>query len=292
MMERARESLVEEKPVPMQETVLELPKHLDVSEVMKDKNAFFVHMIQVTDQFDVSVTNKSINTNKLSASQKLDLVYGLSPTLSASTIRPHKNDETFNGGFGVIFSHGEIAHAHQGDAATRAVSLTERDVLTGVKKEKQDVDNAIEKETSSYNEFVLKNPEVAGGFMKLATFNDRITYEEEEVVHYNGEIEVTKIGVIDLSNPLDRFGRITGVNYDKPLSILIEMQKRGKVFVMDESNQMYIVRNIDEAGRKVEFIATPIDPTTFAKSYGAERMNMYHKKEIADRFEESLDKKK
>lgn len=291
-MEGMRQSSFEEKVIATPETGLEIPNHLDVAELMKDKNAFFVHMIQVTDQFDVSVTNKSINTNKLSVSQKLDLVYGLSPTLSASTIRPHTNDETFNGGFGVIFSHGEIAHAHQGDAATRAVSLTERDVLTGVKKEKQDVDNAIEKETTSYNEFVLKNPEVAGGFMKLATFNDRITYEEQEVVHYNGESEVTKIGVIDLSNPLDRFGRITGVNYDKPLSTLMEMRKRGKVFVMDESNQMYIVRNIDEAGRRVEFIAAPIDPVSFAKSYGAERMNVYHKKEIADRFEESLDKKK
>lgn len=292
MMEEMRQSSFEEKVITTPETGLELPKHLDVSEVMKDKNAFFIHMIQVTDQFDVSVTNKSINTNKLSVSQKLDLVYGLSPTLSASTVRPHTNDETFNGGFGVIFSHGEIAHAHQGDAATRAVSLTERDVLTGVKKEKQDVDNAIEKETASYNEFVLKNQEVAGGFMKLGTFKDRITYEEEEVLHYNGENEVTKIGIIDLSNPLDKIGRPTGVNYDKPLSVLVEMQKRGKVFVMDESNQMYIVRNIDEARRRVEFTAAPIDPNVFAKSYGAEPMNKYHKKEIADRFRESLGNKK
>lgn len=276
------------------ENVLEIPEHLDVSNLMKEKNAFFVHMIQVTDQLDVSENNKSgIDTRKLSISDKLDLVYGVSPTLSASTIRPHTNDGTFYGGFGVLFSHGEVEHASVGDDGSKAASLTERHIIGGARKEKEDIDSAIDRSPTggSYNELVLKNPEVAGGFMKLASFQDRITYQDEESTYYDGATSIQKIGTIDFSNRVDRSGRPTGANYDKPFSTLVEMGKRGKVFVMDEGNQMYLVRNIDEKARKAEFIAAPIDPKTFSESYGTERMNKYNKKEIKDRLEKSLKEK-
>jgi hypothetical protein len=280
---------VQEKILSNAENTLELPNHLDISKLMAEKNAFFVHTF-ASKAFNVSDTNKSIDTNKLSMGDKLDLVYGVSPTLSASTIRPHTSDETFDGGFGVIFSHGEVVHAHQGDAATRAVSLTERDVLTGAKNEKNDVDRAIEKSTAYYNELVLKNPEVAGGFMKLASFSNSISYHNEEQKYYDGGEKITKIGIIDMNNTFDKAGRLTA-RYDAPFSTLLEMQKRGKVFVMDEGNQMYIVQNIDEVHRKVEFVAAPIEPKDFAYHYGEERVNKYAKLEMKDRLQKSLSEK-
>jgi hypothetical protein len=277
------------------ENDLEIPAHLEVANLMKEKNAFFVHMIQVTGELDVSENNKSIDTKNLSIPDKLDLLYGASPSLSASTLRPHTNDGTFYGGFGVIFSHGEVEHASASDEDTKAVSLTKRHIIGGARNEKEDIDKAIDRPVLSgektYNELVLKNPEVSGGFMKLDNFHDRIKYEEEEQTYYDGETKVTKLGIIDFSPKKDRFGRPTGGNADKPFSVLLEMSKRGKVFVMDEGNQMYIVQNIDEKNKTATFIASPITPADYSFYYGAERMNKYNKKEIADRLEESLQKK-
>lgn len=275
------------------ENVLEVLSHLDVAEQMKEKNAFFIHMVQVTDQFDVSENNKAIDTKKLSVEDKLDIVYGAGPTLSASTIRPKTADGTFKGGFGVIFTHGEIEHADTTDTGSIALEGNKRHIIGGARNEKEDIERAIDRDqvAGGYNELVLKNPEVGGGFMKLAGMKDRTTYEEEEREYYDGEKLFTKVGVIDFNDPTDERGRPTGGNFNKPFSVLQEMAKRGKVFIMDEANQMYIIRSIDEKTRKVEFIANPITPSDFSNAYGQERMNPYHKKEIKERLEESLKNK-
>jgi hypothetical protein len=295
MMEGMRQSLFEEKVIATPETGLELPKHVDVSEVMRDKNAFFVHMIQVTDQVDVSENNESgIDTTKLSVIDKLDMLYGVSPTVSASTLRPKTNDGTFYGGFGVIFSHGEIESASPGDIGSTATSLTTRRV-NSIMNEPEDIDRAIDRDfptpSKSYNEVVLKNPEVGGGFMKLDSIQDRVRYEDEEQEHYDGEKVITKIGIADFSNPVDRRGNPTGQNFDVPFSTLKEMYDRGKTFFMDEANQMYIIRTIDESTRKVEFVASPITPKDFSFYYGKDHINKYHKQEMRDRLDKSLKQK-
>jgi hypothetical protein len=273
---------------------MELPPHVDVSRLMAEKNAFFVHMIQVTKELDVSQTNKSgIDTKKLLVPDKLDMLYGASPTLSASTIRPHTNDNTFYGGFGVIFSHGQVEHASTNDNDTFATSIKGRHIVGGARNKKEDVYSAIDRSPTAggYNELVLKEPEVAGGFMKLASFHSRLSYEEEEQEYYDGEKVKMRIGEIDMGPKLDRFGRPTGENADTPFFTLLEMSKRGKVFVMNEDNQMMIVKDIDEASKKVTFIDNPIEPNDFAYYYGKERMNKYAKQEIRDRLEKSLAEK-
>ena len=69
------------------------------------------------------------------------------------------------------------------------------------------------------------------------------------------------------------------------------MSKRGKVFVMNEDNQMMIVKDIDEANKKVTFIDNPIEPNDFAYYYGKEKINKYAKAEMKDRLEKSLAEK-
>lgn len=60
---------------------------------------------------------------------------------------------------------------------------------------------------------------------------------------------------------------------------------------MDEINQMYIIKEINEENRKVEFNSEPITPEKFVFHYGGERMNSYNKKEMTDRLEKSLKEK-
>lgn len=292
--EHSPEQTTPENKIIYNEATIEHPPHLDVASLMKEKNAFFVHMIQVTDAVDVSENNDSLDTNKLSVANKLDLLYGMNPTLSASTLRPKTNDGTFHGAFGVVFSQGEIESATRGDTGTKAKSLTKRNVGT-VYKSPEDIDNAIDRQhigdDKSYNEIVLKNPEVCAGFMKLGSMESRTTYEEVEHSYFDKEKTVTRIGVVDFTNPVDRFGRQMGSGYDKPFSVLLEMIKRGKTMFMDEANQMYIIRDINEKTRKVEFIAAPITPVQLSESYGKEKMNKYLKQEMTERLENSLEEK-
>ena len=123
----------------------------------------------------------------------------------------------------------------------------------------------------------------------MAGFNSRTKYEEETSIHFDEEV-TQKVGIIDFTTIYDSKGR-NAWNGNVPFSILIEMKKRGKVFLMDEANQMYTVRDIDEATRKVSFIANPIEPKDFAFYYGKEKMNKYHKQEMKERLEKSLQEK-
>lgn len=295
MMEGIRESSIEEKSIPTPENGLEIPKHLDVAEVMKEKNAFFVHMVSVFDKSNlVSENNTSIDTMKLSPRDKLDILYSMSPTVSASTLRPHTQDGTFMGQFGVIFSHGEIESAALGDIGSAATSLSTRNtgrIMNDPEEVNRAIDRNLPRADKSYNEIILKNPEVAGGFLKLPTDPKRVKYESEEQEYHGGQKVVTKIGFVDFSDPVDWRGRPTGEKFDRHLSTLKDMTERGKTFFMDEANQMYIIKNIDEATRKVEFIASPLTPKDFAFHYGEERMNKYHKKEMKDRLQASLEEK-
>lgn len=263
--------------------LVEREPHLDVASLMKKKNCYFIHMIQVTKDLDVSRNNEAVDTKKLTVADKLDILYVASPTLSVSSIRPHTEDGTFAGGFGVLLSHGEVISANPSDDGTVASSLTERQVIGGPKNSKEDVDKAIDRPqyggSKSYNEIVLKSPEVTGGFMKLGSFMDRVTYEEEETDHgVGGGILRKRIGIINLANEVDERGnRIRG--FDVPFATLLEMKSRGPVFVMDEANQMYTVKNIDEENRTVEFITKPMTPGDMLEVYGDKKMDKYTKEE-------------
>lgn len=186
---------------------LERPPHLDAKTLMKEKNCYFVHTIQVTKNLDVSENNKSIDTKKLTPADKLDIVYSGNPTLSVSSLRPHTQDGTFMGLFGVLLSQGEIVSASHMDEGTTAKSLTERTAVGGNKNTVEHINRAIDRKQEgsgkSYNEIVLKSPEVAGGFMKIDgdTYKKRISFEEETVDYGAGGGEVTKkYGILNLAS--------------------------------------------------------------------------------------------
>lgn len=263
---------------------IEQPSHLDATTLMKEKNCYFVHMMQVTKALDVSENNKSIDTNKLTNVDKLDILYAANPTLSTSTLRPHTQDGTFQGGFGVIFSQGKIVSANQSDDGTIATSLSKREIIGGEKNSKEDIDKAIDRPHGgygkSYNEIVLKEPEVAGGFMKIdgESLQKRISFEEETREYgYGQEDVVEKVGTLDLTNEKN------GAIFDTPFSVLVEMEKRGPVFFMNENNEMLQVTHIDEKTRKIRFSTRPITPNDIAEVYGEHKINKYAKQEMLDR---------
>lgn len=263
---------------------MERPDHLDVQHLMKEKNCYFVHTIQVTKELDVSQNNKVLDTKNLTTQDRLDLLYAASPTLSVSTLRPHTEDGTFYGGFGVVFSQGEIVSAHPGDTGSIAHSLTERTLIGEEAKDApEDIDRAIDRVNGggkSYNEIVLKSPEIAGGFLKLGSFGDRITYETT-VAEYGaggGSVE-GDVGILNLEND-----KKTGRNFDTVLKTLEEMKFYGPIFLMDDNNELHIVNSIDGKARKVAFSSKSFSPANLAEVYENSRMDSQTKEALRDRL--------
>jgi hypothetical protein len=261
---------------------VERPPYLDATTLMKEKNCYFVHTIQVTKALDVSENNASIDTRKLTPADRLDILYAANPMVSTSSIRPNKQDGTFYGGFGVIFSQGKIVSATQGDDGTVALSLTKRNIST-VYNTEEDVNRAIDRNHTgngkSYNEIVMEQTEIAGGFMKLSNFLKRLSYEEKTMDYGSGGGEITsKVGVLNLANEK------RGASFDTPFAVLLEMKRRGPVYIMDENNQMLVVTDIDEKTRQVEFSTTPTTPADVAEIYGEQKINKYTKEEMKDRL--------
>lgn len=263
----------------------EKPSHLDATTLMKEKNCYFVHTIQVTKNLDVSENNKAFDTKKLTPADKLDILYAGGPTLSASSLRPDTQDGTFYGGFGVLFSQGDIVSANPSDDGTIAQSLTEREIIGGARNSVEDINRAIDRahggNGKSYNEIVLKNPEVAGGFMKIDSEADkkRISFEEEIIDYGAGGGEVVKkYGVLNLANEKN------GAILDIPFSVLLEMKNRGPVFLLDEHNHMLQVTNIDGKTRKVTFSIKPHTPVDIAEVYSEQKLNKYAKQEMLERL--------
>lgn len=265
--------------------ILEKPPHLDATSLMKEKNCYFVHTIQITKNLDVSENNKTFDTKKLTPSDRLDILYAGNPTLSASSLRPASQDGTFYGNFGVLFSQGEVVSANTSDEGSFAKSLTEREIIGGARNSVEDIDRAIDRKPGgngkSYNEIVLKNPEVAGGFMKIDSeaYKKRITFEEEIADYGVGSGEVVKkYGILNLANEKN------GLVFDTPFSVLLEMKNRGPVFLLDENNQMLQVTHIDEKTRKLTFSAKPNTPADISEVYGKHPLNKYSKQEMLDRL--------
>ncbi len=285
MLESSPQNNINKVEIKSETENMERPLELDATTLMKEKNCYFVHMMQVTKALDVSENNKSINTNKLTNVDKLDILYAANPTLSTSTLRPNTQDGTFEGGFGVIFSQGEVISANQSDDGTIAKSLTEREIIGGAKNSKEDIDKAVDRPNGgygkSYNEIVLKEPEVAGGFMKIdgEAYKNKISYEEESINYgSDGDEAVRKYGVLDLTNEKN------GAVFDIPFSVLLEMKSRGPVFLLDENNQMLLVTKIDEKARKLSFSLKSNTPADIAEVYGGKKLNKYSKQEMLARL--------
>ena len=148
----------------------------------KKYNTFFVHDIVDAD-WKPSENNKAVDTRQLSFSDQLDIVAGLRPTISASSLRPDTADWTFTpGSFGAFISRGKILGGEYGDMGSIALGLKKRLIPKGRETIKSidgainrqipklevvtDRDGSKKKKESYYNELIIENPEVAGVYLK------------------------------------------------------------------------------------------------------------------------------
>jgi hypothetical protein len=271
------------------------PDYLDVTQVMSNKNCYFVHMIQTDEsQLNVSLNNEAIDTKKLSFSDRLDLLKVGKLNLSASSIRfGNQTDTTFYGHFGVLLSKGTIDSAHPRDDGSVAKATSERVFVGGSANSEKDVLLAIEKKdtfgtdySSQYNEIAIKNSEIAGSFLKADGLREDIiyeNYESEEV--FNRPYGLAKIGIIGLETKYDSRGRVINKS-DTLIKNLVIAKEKGRFFIMLE-NKMHVVLKVDENNKKIIFNPIPTNPETISGTAGKESVNKYEAEEILKRLKRS-----
>lgn len=135
---------------------------------------FFVHDIVDAD-WKPSENNRAVDTKGLSWDDQLDILVGLEPTISASSLQEGvRGDGTFGrGSWGAFIGEGKVLGGATGDIGTRAYGLYDREVPSNA-RDLNSIDRAIDRQSrrtgnnqdKSYNELVVERPQVAGIYFK------------------------------------------------------------------------------------------------------------------------------
>ncbi len=164
------------------EAVLEEERKRDIANLAKEHGVFFAHDYVVGDGMP-SANNKAINTRGMDLLDLLDTDLALAPPIAVSSLHPGTREGLFHdgsgkrsGGFGCFVSAGRVTAAGRGDIGSVAISRYERVVFGEELKKADNIDEAIKKddfdgksgyeESTSYNELVVQNPEIAGVYIR------------------------------------------------------------------------------------------------------------------------------
>ncbi|MFA6463891.1 MAG: hypothetical protein WCV55_02710 [Candidatus Paceibacterota bacterium] len=161
----------------------------DVETLSRENGYIFLHGVPTKHRANrnTSMNNPTFNTEALSTEDKLSLLMGLEPTISASVIKEGQDDvETFYT-FGVILAGGTVLSAYSEDAGTLAEGLYSRSskydketkqiqrtsIQSNISKHLDKSINtpAQERMYGSYNEIVVEKPKVAGLYINISQFN-------------------------------------------------------------------------------------------------------------------------
>jgi hypothetical protein len=230
----------------------------NVSKLASKHGVFFIHDI-VDASWKPSANNRAIDTQKLDFNDQLDILHGLEPTISVSTLHEGSKQRTFGkGSWGVLLSGGRVLGGAPGDAGTVAVGLKDRRFHSKESATVRSIDNAIlrksnwsneevsVREDTSYNELVVENPEIAGVYVKWDNEMPKLT-EKSEIFLKNGN----------------------GKGYDRWWEALPNVLERGMpLFVLNrENNTVRLMYDINPKERS--FKVTPeYDPSNITDMPG------------------------
>lgn len=157
----------------------------DIGSLTKTHNTYFVHDI-VDAEWKPSANNQALNTKNLTFEDQLDILSGLGPTISVSTLDHGKtNQRTFGKGWGAFISSGRIVGGGRSDIGSIAVGLRDRRVSTN-DASLDSIENAITGRgyDEPYNELIVEQPEIAGVYCRIP--NDILLTENVSLQNGNG----------------------------------------------------------------------------------------------------------
>ncbi len=159
-------------------------KERSVAEIMKEKDMVIVHAIPLT-----SLDRKSTPENNLILKSNgyqdfrtsVEILSGLSPTISTSIPSSDKSQNGLYYPSGVILGEGKVLTAQSEDSGSVAHGLYKRIPKFGAENEtaiqsKIDINKTAE-EGSRYNELTVENPQIAGLFYDLTEEDSELPLE-------------------------------------------------------------------------------------------------------------------
>lgn len=259
--------------VELKAQTIEEEEQRSVVEQAKKHGVFFVSDIIEHAERRVSENNKGIDTKELSFEEQLNLVLGLEPTLSVSTVSPDSKNRTFSiGSCGVLLAGGRIVGGEETDAGTRALGLRNREIASK-SKTAEAINKAIERPlgggkeaATGYNELSVERPEVAGLYFKM---------DSSELEQFKDER-----GVIVL--PKDDYGNV----WWERVAI---MQKTGApIFVFEQdTNNIRMVTNINPQTQSFNVTEAydPINIVDMPAFYNGHRDDAHRRKAVTYVFD-------
>lgn len=229
----------------------------NVAKLAEKHGVFFVHdMVDI--DWNSNSNDKAIDTSGLDFNDQLDILQGLEPTISASTLCKGRTQKTSEkGSWGVFLSGGRVLGGKESDATTIASGLKDRRFCSSDSMTTESIENAILRKEfkkynnsnltgDSYNELVVENPEIAGVYVK---WND-----EMPVLNEDGDIYLEN----DANN-----------RYDKWWSSLSDiMQRNIPIFILNrESNTARMLYDIDLKNRSFK-LSSEYDPKNISNMPG------------------------
>lgn len=147
----------------------------DLTRISREKGVLFFHGMPLS-SFDTNSTeghNLTLNTREIDVQSRIQMVVGLEPTLSMSTINENKPNKGMYYPFGIIIKSGEVLSAYKGDASSDALGLYARRGYSseqGPQKSiiQEDIANQINEAVENkhhydkYNEIIVQNPKISG----------------------------------------------------------------------------------------------------------------------------------
>lgn len=234
----------------------------DVAKLAKEHGVFFVSSI-VDNEEKPSQNNRAINTKKLNFNDQLDILHGLDPTIAASTLHMGTKQKTFgDGSWGVFISGGRVLGGERSDAGSEVYGLRDRRISKNSRTTKA-IENAILRklwsedssryeDSTSYNELVVENPEIAGVYVTWDNSFPNLNQETIKLENVKG-----------------------GVRYDRWWKNLQDVMKRGlPLFVLNrENNTVRMMYDIDVENKS--FKVTPeYDPENIANMPGTYQQHL------------------
>lgn len=175
---------------------------VNIKNISSEKSVYFVHGITPDSDFFANTRNYLLKYNTTWDS-RLSIVLGLKPDLGTSTVKRGDNNSNMWSKMGVILSGGELVGASSSDAASLVTGLTKKTSSSFGEKSyyemephevKTNIAQSIDqREVHSYNELVVRNPEVSGFYVSLDPDIERNTFDtspQTEIINV-----ISKLGI-------------------------------------------------------------------------------------------------
>ena len=177
-----------DKTVSEKENFESQEKERSVAEIMKEKDLVIIHAIPIRtiDRKSTPENNPILKTGgHQDFRTSVELLSGLSPTISTSIPSSEKNNNGLYYPGGVILGEGKILSAHYDDSGSVAHGLYKRipKLGGGAIQPEINIDKVV-KEGRDYNELTVEKPQIAGFFYDLTEEEQELPLEDPKKEEY------------------------------------------------------------------------------------------------------------